>query len=396
MLSTIGMDFNKFFTVLSYVGVILILFFSNKTNPIKFPKYLWVYLLFVLYVYYSAFFQLNGKFKMIHLTNEMIGGFNMMFIVENISISKKYFELLIKISTKVLLIAIGVIIIQQVYSKNFFLRPDMVNIHSSISGTEDRLQSIYSWVGILSVGFGFIPVLIVVVEHLDRRKKKIFLWIVFGLLYAMLTKGRWMMINAVLIFFLLIVNKKDKFKHILKYSFLIPLIAISLYFTLNAIGINVKSIIEERVLEKGERKGQNSAGTRLLAIKVFKKFYWKNAVFGVGDQKYGMGASGHHNYELSKALGGKSSQIHVGYLSLFYTYGAIGGMLYLSFLFLIIKRMYKEAKETTYWGPLLGVLGVVFANITLVYFSMLEIGIIFALLINKYYVNQKELKIAVR
>lgn len=393
LITSVGIDFIKFFTALTYIGVILVLFFANKENSIKFPNYLKFYLLFVLYVYYSAFFQLEGKFKTIYLVDKLAGAFNILFIIENTSISKKYFDLLLRICKKVLVIAIGVIIIQQLYDKNFFLRQDMLS-KSSISGTEDRLQSIYSWVGILSVGLGFIPVLLIVVERLERTNKKIIVWIIFGLLYALLTKGRWMMINALLIFVILIVNKRDKFKHILKYIILIPLISITLYFTLNAVGINVKSIVEERVLEKGEGSDKNSASTRLLAITVFNKFYWKNAVFGVGDQKYGMGSSGRHNYELSKALGGKSSQIHVGYLSLFYTYGVIGGTFFITFLILIMRKLYKDAKQTTLWGPFLGILGLVFANFTLVYFSMLEIGLVFSLLVNKYYIEQNQFKLA--
>jgi len=393
LLTGVNVDFIKFFTALTYIGVFLVLFFANKDNPLTFPMYLKFYFLFVLYVYYSAFFQLEGKFKMIFLVDKIAGAFNILFIVENTTISKKYFNSLLKISKKVLVIAIGVIIIQQVYNKNFFLRQDMLS-KSSISGTEDRLQSIYSWVGILSVGLGFIPVLLIVVERLERANKKIIVWVVFGILYALLTKGRWIMINALLILVILIINKKDKLLHFFKYILLIPLITLTVYFTLNAIGINVKAIVEERILEKGEGSDKSSASTRLLAFTVFNKFYWKNPIFGVGDQKYGMGAPGHHNYELSKALGGRSSQIHVGYLSLFYTYGVIGGVFFITFLILLMIKLYKDAKETTLWAPFLGLLGFVLANFTLVHFSVLEIGLIFSLLVNKYYIEQKQFKLA--
>ena len=385
------MDFLTTFQIFTYLGVILIFLFANANNPIKFPKYLWFYLLFILYVFYSTFYILDREFKFKYLiSNRLIGAFNLMLIIENVSISKKYFNLIIKLSSRILIIAIVVIIVQEVYNRNFFLRPDMVNEFVTESDSEDRLQSIYSWLSTLSNGFGFIPVFIIIVERMERKKKKILLWILFGLVYAMLTKGRWMMINALLVLVLLFVNKKDKLKQIYKYAVIIPVIALSSYITLNTIGIDAKGIVVDRILEKNDSASNTSATTRLLAITVFQKFYWKNAVFGVGDKKFGMGSdkNSNHNYELRKALGGRSSQIHVGYLSLFYTYGAVGGLLFLSFLFLIMKKFLKNARKTTFWGPFLGMLGLVLANFTLVFYSVYEVGLILALIANKYYVNE--------
>lgn len=399
MLTYFGVDFNKLFSVLSYFGVALILIHGNKNNPIKFPTYLWFYLLFVLYVYFSTFFLLDRKFKMIYLTNNFIIAINTLFIIENLSINKKYYDYLFKISRNILGIAVLVILIQQAYDSNFFM-----NIRSTISlkemndATESRLDSIYSWVGEQSVGYCFVPIFLLVVEYFNKKKKKgkVLFWILLGIIFAVLTKARWIMLNTLFVFIMIVVTEKDKIKTIISYSILIPSILLFSYIVLNNVGINAEGIVKNRILESDKKMNNKSASTRLLAISVFNRLYWKNAVFGVGDLKYGMGAAGKHNYELSKALGGKSSQIHVGFLSLFYTYGAIGGLLFMLFTYYILKQMYQDSKKTKLWAPFFGVLGFFLANTTLVYLSFFEFGLIFAVMANKYFVKQvsQELKLS--
>ncbi|WP_157972901.1 O-antigen ligase family protein [Aureibaculum luteum] len=388
------MDFNSTLTVLTYIGVFLILIYGNKSNPIKFPTYLLFYLLFILYVYHSAFYQLNREFKIAYLyKNALIGAFNLLFIIENLSINKKYFEYLFKISKKIIILAVITILIQQAYSANFFLREDMVDENTSGTSNVERLHSIYSWVGSLTNGLGFVPIFLLVVEDLNKRKhsKRVLLWILLGVVYSLLTKSRWIMVNTLMVFIVVLITHHDKFNEFLKYLFVIPFILIISYFTLNAIGVNAEGIVNERVLEKGKSKvSEKSAGTRLLAIQVFNKLYWKNAVFGKGDIKYGMGGTGRQDYELRNALARKSSQLHVGYLSLFYMYGFVGGILFLSFLFFFLRKMYRNAKNTAHWAPFIAILGFAVANLTLVTFSLLELGLLFAVLADKYFVEQKK------
>ncbi|MET2984903.1 O-antigen ligase family protein [Aureibaculum conchae] len=324
------------------------------------------------------------------ITNREIGAFNFMLILENVSLSKKYFNRLLKISKAVLIVAFFVIIIQQIHNENFFVRPDLVSEgFSKEIGAEDRIDSIYSWLGSNSSGYGFIPIFIIIAEVLARKKKSLLIWIIFGLIFAMLARARWLMINALLVFFILIINHKDKVRRVFKYSILVPVIAVGTYITLNNVGINAKDIVENRILEINDKGSQKSSSTRILAFVIFNKLYWKNAVFGKGNEKYGMGSTKpRHNYELETLLAGRSSQIHVGYLMLFYMYGLVGGIPFLIFIFLITKRLYKDAKITTYWGPFLAFLGFALSNLTLVHFSVFEMGLLFALLTNKYYLHR--------
>ena len=68
---------------------------------------------------------------------------------------------------------------------------------------------------------------------------------------------------------------------------------------------------------------EKSAGTRILAVYMFLEFFPENPIFGTG---------GVMKADLVRAIRGRSSQIHVGILSLFYYYGLVGGFIYLFFL----------------------------------------------------------------
>lgn len=391
--SYLNMSFNKMMQVFSYLGVFLLLLFKKKLVPLRFPNYLIFYFLFILYVFYSDLFLLNREFKVSYLfSNLLIGGFNMMFIIENLHITKKYYRNIIKISKGVLLLAFLAIIIQQVINKNFFVNTKLIDTLNITSSSGDRLPSIYSWISGITIGFGFIPIFILIIEDLDRQKRKILFLVIFGMIFSILTRARWIMVNSLLVLLILFINHKDKSLRLIKYSIVIPLLIVTSFFALELSGIRVNKIISDRILESDKiNVSQKSAGTRILAFYAFNEFFWDNPIFGNGNIKYGMGAEGKHNYKLSRFLRGRSSQMHVGYLALFYRYGLIGGGLFLSFLFLLLKKLYKNAKITGIWAPFLGILGFALANLTLVYFSVFQMGLILVLAADKYYISMNKL-----
>lgn len=386
-------DFKTSFTVLTYLGTMLIILFSNKNNPIKFPKYLFFYLLFIFYVYYSEFFFLDRDFNFKYLvSNHLIGSFNLLFIVENISISKKYYNFLFKTSKIIIILAVLVIFIQQTFDLKFFVRHDLAAEMERIGDNKSRLMSIYSYTGLLANGLSFVPIYLLIVEDLQlkNKRKKVFIWIIVGIFYAVLTKSRWILLNFFMVFFVLLLSNEYKIKSLLTYLVLVPIILLASYITLNIAGVNAEGILKERILESDKADiSQTSAGTRILAVQIFNNLYWKNSIFGVGDSKYGMGSNDRSkwNYELRNALRGRSSQIHVGYLSLFYIFGLVGGIFFLAFLILLLKGLYEGAKMTHFWSPFFGVLGFAAANLTLVTYSFFEMGLIFAVLANKYFIQ---------
>lgn len=387
--SYMDMEFEFIMQLMSYFGVALLIIFRDNTNPLKFPKYLIFYFLFILYIFYQTFFQLDRDFKIKYLIQlQLIGGFNLMFIIENISITKKQFRFILSVSKKILIVAILVIIYQQVIDPAFLLRMDFGEIDEVISwgSTQNRLLSIYSWImGYLPIGFSFVPIFLLIVEDLDKKKKEILIWVIAGFIFAFLSKARWIMLNTLLVFFLLFINHKNKKQQLIKLLFFVPLFYIGSIFLLESIGVEATHIVNERILEKDTRYNQTTGSTRLLAFEAFNKLYWDQPFFGKGDIKYGMGGTGKHDYKLQRFLAGRSAQIHVGYLALLYNHGLMGGLFFLTFLYLLMNKLYKNAKKTKKWAPFLGLFGFVLANMTLVTFSVFQMGLIIALVADRFY-----------
>tara|TARA_R110002073_G_scaffold72537_1_gene177549 strand:- start:562336 stop:563613 length:1278 start_codon:yes stop_codon:yes gene_type:complete len=384
----IDIDLFMLLQFFSFIGIFLLLIFRTNARPIIFPKYILFYLLFILYVFYSAFFILDRDFKINYLfSNRLVGALNFMLIIENVPISKKQYQLLIKSSIAILIFAFVVIVIQEVVDPSFFLSNKFERADLIAEGdTENRLMSIYSWIGELNeIGFGFVPVFILITEHFLQQKKKIFLWMLMGMVFILLSKARWVMLNGLVVFVLLIINSENKIGQVVKYAFLIPLLSIVIFFGLKYVGLNVEGIVNERILEKNDKGSEKSATTRFLAFDAFNKLYWENAFWGKGSIKYGMGGTGQQDYQLKKFLNGRSAQIHVGYLSLFYMYGLVGGFFFMAFLTLFMRKIYKQAKMMRFWAPFLGFLGLVLANLTLVTFSTFQVGLLTVLIAHNYY-----------
>ncbi len=390
----LNIDFNRIMQLMSFVGVFLVFVFRDRNKKIRFPKYLLFYLFFVFYVFYSNLIQLNREFKLMYLfSNPYIGGFNMMFIIENLMIPKRFFIKIIEISKVILILAIFVIIIQQVVDSTFFVNQNISALRfvTDQGIDKNRLVSIYSWIGgFIKVGFAFVPLYLIIVES-SIKKKKVFIWIIAGFMFAFLSKARWIMLNTLLVLVLTYMNQKIKAGFFLRYTIILPVIILMSFISLEFIGVNVSGIVKERILESDKANiSQTSAGTRILAIKAFNELYWEHPIFGVGNIKYGMGGTGKNDYKLRSVLKGRSSQIHVGYIKLLYIYGVFGASFFIIFLFLLLKRLYIHAKLTNYWASFLGFLGLVIANFTLVTFSVFEMGLILALFVDVYHKKNYE------
>ena len=139
------------------------------------------------------------------------------------------------------------------------------------------------------------------------------------------------------------------------------------YFKVSDIDSN--KYVEDRILSK-------SADTRLLAVDLFLKYFPQKPMFGSGI---------HVDDNLRRELAGRSSQIHVGVLSHLYEFGIIGSLLFFLAWFFIAKKFYITAKTTGQYGIFIGFLCFLFANLTLVEYSMFYMGIIFLFIFNRYY-----------
>lgn len=386
-LKTIDFGFLPFVGILYFLMAGDIFLKKKYTRTIQIPKYIkffFIYMLYCLIINYlkkpDFYFNIKMLFK--------LDFFFLYFVIvlENISlanISQKSIFRAIKI---VLLLAFLVILYQQVIDFTFFVNPDYIEHwwREYYTFTERRLPSIYSWVSTMASGMTFMSMLALIIGNCLIKKKTdlwIWFWLGIGVAFSFLTLARWVMLNMLMISFMIFWFYRRKFRGFLKYLIVsIFVLYFSLYF-LNLTGVKTNKIIKTRILEEGRSGIENkSAGTRILAFELFAKLFPAHPVFGVGAQI---------TDELDKSLAGRSSQLHVGYLSLFYYYGLVGGFLFLSFGYHLMKRLYSSCKYTGNWGPFVGMACFFVANLTLNYLTPSQEGLLICLAVDKYYREKK-------
>jgi hypothetical protein len=206
---------------------------------------------------------------------------------------------------------------------------------------------------------------------------------------AFVSKSRFIMVNYFFLFLLIPIYKGFNLGVFVKYTLIVSVFSVALYFGSKSVGFDVDRIVQERILEKksgGMIKG--NVGTRILAVKIFKDLFPKNPVFGKG-KLHSFSKAGSRDFELLNALRGRSSQIHVGYLSLFYYYGILGGVIFLFSMFFLFRYTYRTGLLKNCWGPLFGVSQFLLTNITGVVLYLFIMGIMMSLIYNRYYLDQE-------
>jgi hypothetical protein len=387
---------NNLFSAIVFLTFAFSLLLSlNTKRQIEVPKYLWFYLLFIIYTIISDKILVGKSLGVKYFySNHKLTAFLILVMVENTTFSKKEMNVFFRLMLFTVLLAFIVIFLQQLYDDKFFVNLNSENVYAFLItkySYESRLPSIYSWIGMLEMGFSFIPMLAIIMEYYILKKTSSKYWIVFfllGLIYAILTRFRWVMLNMFILIIIPALHFKAKLSKLALNSILIILLGYAGLVLSSDFGVPVYDIIENRILEKN--KGgleEGSASTRILAFYVFGQLYPEHPVFGKGDF-HTFDARTDKDYKLAAALGGHSSQIHVGYLSLLYYYGIVGGMLFLLAIYYLMTRLYARAKLTSYWAPFFGMLGFVLANFTLVDFNLFHAGLIMAIVYDKYFVKK--------
>ncbi|MCW3786249.1 hypothetical protein [Plebeiibacterium sediminum] len=363
-----------------------------QRGVLRVPKYVWFYGLFVLYTIVSDFYlagiQLDNQFFRKHLG---IAGFLAFIIIENVNLEKKQYSNLIRISFGIIVLAFFVQILQQAISPSFLAKTsESTDLNSGIDGV--RLESIYTWgERITYFGLSFFPVLAVLVDlEFKNSSKNAYLLLFYGFVCALLNKSRFILLNFFMVLVLIPMNVKINMKTVARLSLIVSLIIGGFLVAAPVIGFDTEKFVNERLLEKNRSFQSSGAGTRLLAVKIFDKLFYKNKVWGKGNLHSIRikGQNESRDVELVRALHGRSSQIHVGYLSLFYYYGYVGGGIYMLFLILLTLSLYRDARETKVYGGLLGWSMFLISNLTLVFFDIFNMGILLVLIFNKAILNK--------
>lgn len=239
---------------------------------------------------------------------------------------------------------------------------------------EDRRNSIFGYVNQNELGLSYMPLLSVLIGSiLFERKKYTYAFLTLGAITAFLSNNRYVIIAFFLITLQLILHKKKKASAIFMYVLSTSIILIISIQILTLFGYNISDWFSLRLFHEGSIQET----TRYKAIDNFLIFFHRHIFWGTGvfitDEIRAA----------SRSIG--SSQIHVGYLAHLVSYGLVGSFFLFGFWFLLAKKLFQSARQTNFWGSFIAFSIFLWANFTLVYYSIFFYGIIYALIFDKYY-----------
>lgn len=366
-------------------------------TPLKFPKYLQVFGILVLFqiftaIFVSDVFVTKGSLKYFY-SDPYVRAFLAFFILENTHFSAKQLKVVTMVILPLLVLA-SVVSVIQISNPFFFtdasvflseeadslekvqrlLRDGSVTALSKLdnAGTRFLVQgyrnSIYSWVHTTSVGLDALAIFSLALGLKNYSKvKKAIIWIASALI-SFLCSYRWVMLNFFVISSQLVITQKGVIVNTIKYSIIIVALLVGFYYLAPVLGLDIQKFIEERLLSE-------SANTRVYAFEVFGKVFPNNPIWGTAAED---------TLEMKRLIRGKTGQIHVGYLKFLYYHGLVGMLIYLLFLFFLFQLLFQKARKTQYWGSFFAVLAVPIANLTLVDMSFDHHGIYLAMIFAKY------------
>ena len=369
--------------------------YKTGTNLVL-PNYVLFYGLFALYVMISLALRSDtlaklGLVKFLYSNSIFLTPIAFL-IIENTSFSSKYLRRSITILTVFLVVA-AIVSVIQVFEPLFMVKKDYLveglsydrmsqyygeNPTQKSNNVSRFLQgyrySIYSYIGGLSVGLDSLAVFSLLIALKSRRKINYVIYFISGALISFLSSARWIMLNFLIVASQGVWTKKNIVFNLLKYLLYMAILLFLMVTVMEFSGVDVQRFIAERLLS-------DSASTRILAIEVFGQVFPDNPILGTG---------GVDTEEVERLLAGHSSQIHVGYLKLFYYYGLFGGILYLLFFGSLMLRLWRMAKKSNYWGGFFALLAYGAANLTLVEHDLFYHGLLLALIFSKHFYGHNE------
>jgi hypothetical protein len=235
--------------------------------------------------------------------------------------------------------------------------------------------SIFSYINGISVGMDTLAIFSVLIAWNPLRVSTRGFVAVAAAIISFLSSSRWIILGFFIVASQHFLVGRNKIKRLLYFVIFGVTMILILALGASLLGFDVEQYVTQRLLS-------DSASTRLLAFEVFGKVFPDNPILGTG---------GVDTTEMVRLLGGQSSQIHVGFLKLFYYYGLLGGALYIAFMFSFMIRLWKRARSSGYWGGFFAILSFFAANLTLFELSIFYFGPLLALIFaNHFYANKKK------
>jgi hypothetical protein len=349
---------------------------------IRFPKYLVFFIIFTLYhlasVYINDLVPPDTNLPKYILSNPNVVACLFFFIIENTDFDDDFIRIMNRNIFIIIILSLLVSIIQ-IKNQNFFVSPYVLEHSEGVTHlSENRIFSIYSWVGLNSIGVTF-PILIsILLGFYANNRKSMIILIVSGIVVSFLTKARYVMLSVIIVFSQFFFNSKIQLRKKIYITAIFTVGLIISYYGAHAIGYDIQEVIDERILEKQTDLG--SAQTRILSYYVFATKFPEHPILGVGPET---------REDVVRLLDGRAPFIHIGYLSYLYFYGIIGCSFFFIAIFLLMRDAWFIGKRYNFWGSFYGIATLVFANTTLVYFNFSEMGIVLAVIYMRYFSQKK-------
>lgn len=356
-------------------GLIPVALYLLIFNRKRLPLYLIFFILFTAYHFASVF--VNNTFpedssKIYFLISDQNLIACLFFIIIEHSIFDSKF--LINL-TRLLLVTVAISLVVSIiqikipsFFFNSFLDPDLGYLD------ESRCSSIYSWISLNSLGITF-PVLIAILTNIFHKSKPILVFLIIsGIVVSFLSKARYVMISCIVVLSQLFLNTRIS---MIRKASMVAILLIGIYFInigANSIGYNINDVVENRILEKDNDMG--SAKARIKSYEVFLIAFPENPWFGVGPET---------RKDVVDMLDGSAPLIHIGYLSYLYFYGIVGFLILLTAIYFLLRYAWDIGKKHNFWGAFYGLISLLIANLTFVYFNFSEMGIIVSLIYLRYF-----------
>jgi len=384
----------SFYNSIGILSIILFIISTLTIRGFKIKPYTVYLLLFGIYVIFSDVVIASKKFEFygMILKNHFFFFFCFANIIENLHISRKELKSMINPLLITVVLSFVVIIVQQVSDPMFLVRPVAENLANlDMEASEIRLSSMYTYSSIGDMALYFVPISALLISYFFKTKKvKLAITVVvLTILTTFLSKSRGVLSTALPLLLLIYLGRVKNYsaKKALTTLFFIVLISFPLGWLSEQLKFN--AIIQDRILETSKGDFENkTAYTRIIAIQAFAECYPDAPFFGVGNTKYGVGGKGSWNYKLDSFLAGRSSQIHIGLLALFYLYGAVGAFFFIMFCYKLLRRVYIVSKYTHFWGTFWGLMVLPIMNLSMDWFDPFSAGILLCIVFNKYLENQ--------
>ncbi len=348
---------------------IALAFYLIITQKVRVPKYLIFLILFTIYHLGSVFINnlIPPETNLIYFIFSDVNLFAciIFFVIENTHFEEDFLPKMNKCIFLIVLLSLIVSVIQIKYPTFFLSREVTGNVSNLVYLEQKRIFSIFSWINLNSVGIT-LPILVsILLSFYDTRTKAYPIIIMSGIVVPFLTKARYVMMSAIIVFSQLFFISKISIR---KKIYFILIVISGVIVSINVAKIynyNIQQVINDRIFEKGTSMA--SARTRITSFNVFILKFPEHPWFGVGPKT---------RLDVVQLLRGEAPLIHVGYLSYLYFYGIFGSLFLFLSIFYLLRNAWQIGKKYVFWGCFYGLLSFCFANTTMVYFNFSEIGII--------------------